>query len=135
MFHGFIVANSSASAPLLRAFAAVAVAAEHLAVVGDGAAAVAPRRDVVGLHLRKLEMRAAEGTDTVLPLFLVLDRIHRIDRIAHGGRGTEYSPSRLRRQPPLGGGMLIVRQPEMSIAIPPPRGGWPAGPGGVLRIG
>ena len=66
--------------------------------------------------------------------FLVLDRIHRIDRIAHGGRGTEYSPSRLRRQPPLGGGMLIVRQPAMSIAIPPPRGGWPVGPGEVLRI-
>ena len=53
---------------LFRAFAPVAVAAEHLAVGGDGAAAVAPWRDVVGLHLRELEMRAAEGTDTVLPL-------------------------------------------------------------------
>ena len=75
MFHGIIVANSSASARLLCALAAVAVAAEHLAVGGDGAAAVAPGRDVVGLHLRKLEMRAAEGTDTVLPLVGLQPRV------------------------------------------------------------
>ncbi len=36
---------------LFSAFPAVAVAAQHLAVLGDGATAVAPRRDVVGLHL------------------------------------------------------------------------------------
>ena len=67
--HGIIVANPVASRPLLRALAAVAVAAEHLAVGGDGAAAVAPRRDVVGLHLGELEVRAAERADAMLPHF------------------------------------------------------------------
>ena len=36
---------------LLRALAAVAVAAQHLAVVGRGAASFGPWGDVVGLHL------------------------------------------------------------------------------------
>ena len=49
-----------------RPFAAVAVAAEHLAVGGDGPPSVAPRRDVVGLHLGKLEVRPAQGADPVL---------------------------------------------------------------------
>ena len=54
---------------------AVAVAAEHLAVGGDGAAAIAPRGDVVGFHFVQLEVRAAEGTDTVLTLVGLKPRV------------------------------------------------------------
>ena len=39
---------------------AVAVAAEHLAVLGDGATAFMPRRDVVGLHLFDFKVLSTE---------------------------------------------------------------------------
>ena len=47
---------------------AVAVAAEHLAVLLDRATAFAPRRDVVTLHLFQFEVVATERTDTLLTL-------------------------------------------------------------------
>ena len=53
---------------LLATFAAVAVAAEHLAVVGNGAAAFDPRRNMVGFHLFDFEMFAAKRTNAVLAL-------------------------------------------------------------------
>lgn len=44
---------------LLRPLPPIALAAEHLAVLGDGAAALAPRRDVVALHKPQDELLAA----------------------------------------------------------------------------
>ena len=52
---------------LFPALPPVAVAAEHLAVFGNGFSAVAPRRDVVGFHLFNLEKVAADGANAVLP--------------------------------------------------------------------
>ena len=45
---------------------AVALAAKHLAVFGDGSSAFVPRRDVVGLHLIQLEMFAADFANAAL---------------------------------------------------------------------
>ena len=47
-------------------FAAVAFAAEHLAVLFRGAPAFAPRRDVVALHKRDVELFVAERANVVL---------------------------------------------------------------------
>ncbi len=51
---------------LFCSFPSVAFPAQHLAVLDDGAAAVAPRGDVVALHELQVELLAAEGTDVVL---------------------------------------------------------------------
>lgn len=48
------------------AFAPVAVAAEHLTVVGCRDAALGPRRDVVCLHFLELEVLAAVRADALL---------------------------------------------------------------------
>ena len=53
-------------APLLCPFAAVAFAAEHLAVLFRGAPALAPRSDVVALHLFEGIFLLAMGADVVL---------------------------------------------------------------------
>ena len=50
------------------AFPSVALAAKHLAVVGNSAAPIVPWRDVVGLHLAQLEVLAAVGAETHLSL-------------------------------------------------------------------
>ena len=55
---------------LLAAFAAVAVAAEHLAVVRRSVTALRPRSNVVGFHLLNLEMFATNRADTFL-LFIL----------------------------------------------------------------
>ena len=55
-----------ATCPLLCPFAAVAFAAEHLAVLFRGAPALAPRRDVVALHKRDVELFVAERANVVL---------------------------------------------------------------------
>lgn len=52
----------------LSAFVAVAVAAKHLAVLLDGAAAVAPGRDVVALH--QLEVQLAPTLLAAVSLLL-----------------------------------------------------------------
>ena len=55
------------------ALVAVAVAAKHLAVLLDGAAAVAPGRDVVALHQLKVQLAAAQfATVPLLPTTLQL---------------------------------------------------------------
>ena len=53
---------------LFSAFPTVAVTAEHLAVFGNGAAALVPWSDVVGFHLLKLEMLATVGANAKLTL-------------------------------------------------------------------
>ena len=44
------------------------IAAEHLAVVGGRGAALAPRSDVVGMHLGKLEVLTTVWADALLAL-------------------------------------------------------------------
>ena len=53
---------------LLATFAAVAVAAEHLAVVFGCMTTLRPRCYMVGFHLFDFEMFAAERTNAVLAL-------------------------------------------------------------------
>lgn len=62
---------------LLRTFLPVAFHAEHLAVVATCRSALAPRTDVVCLHLRQGEVLSADGTDALLV---------GICRLSHGGR-------------------------------------------------
>ena len=62
---------------LLRSLSAIAVAAEHLAVVWYGAVAVAPRRDVVGFHFIQLEVRPSERADAMLSLVGLKPRVVR----------------------------------------------------------
>ena len=50
------------------ALAAVALLAEHLAIFGDGFAALAPRRDVIRLHAVRFEVLAAFPEQSLLPL-------------------------------------------------------------------
>ena len=50
----------------LFAFASVAIAAKHLAVVDVGSATFAPWRDVVGFHFTDFEMLTANRTDALL---------------------------------------------------------------------
>ena len=50
------------------AFAAVALFAEHLAVLRNGLAALDPRRDVVRLHAVRLAVLAAFFAQPLLPL-------------------------------------------------------------------
>ena len=49
-------------------FLQIAIPAEHLAVVRRGVPALAPGRDVVGVHLLKLKFLPAEGAFMALPL-------------------------------------------------------------------
>ena len=53
---------------LLRTLLQVAVAAQHLAVVGRGLATLAPRNDMVRVHLLVLEVLAADRADALLAL-------------------------------------------------------------------
>ena len=53
---------------LFATFAAVAVAAEHLTVVSNGAATLYPRGNMVGFHLLYFEMFTAKRTNAVLAL-------------------------------------------------------------------
>ena len=46
----------------------IAIATEHLAVFSHGTTAIAPRCDMVGLHLLNFKVLAADGANTVLPL-------------------------------------------------------------------
>lgn len=55
---------------LLAAFSAVAVAAEHLAVVRRSVTALRPRCNVVGFHLLNIKMLATNRADTFL-LFIL----------------------------------------------------------------
>ena len=55
-------------ANLFAAFVAITVATEHLAVVGNGAAAFDPRRNMVGFHLLYFKMLSAQRTNAVLSL-------------------------------------------------------------------
>jgi hypothetical protein len=59
---------------LFSSFSSVAVLAEHLQIVGYGFATLAPRSDVVALHLLNAERLMAERTDAMLSLigFLLL---------------------------------------------------------------
>ena len=49
-------------------FSSVTFPAQHLAVLDDGAAAVAPGGDVVALHELDVELLAPDGTNVVLLL-------------------------------------------------------------------
>ena len=53
---------------ILRTFLQVAIATEHLAVIGCGLAAFAPRNDMVRVHLLELEVLAADRADALLAL-------------------------------------------------------------------
>jgi len=59
-------------------FRRFAVTAEHLAVFGDGAAALAPRCDVVGFHFLQLEFFAADFAGIAFHFFSVFwkNRFH-----------------------------------------------------------
>ena len=53
---------------LLRALPPITFSAEHLAVLGDGAPAPRPWRDMVGLHVLNLEVLAANLAYSLLLL-------------------------------------------------------------------
>ena len=53
---------------LFGAFAAIAVAAEHLAVVSNGTSPLCPGCDVVGFHLLYFEMAPTDRANTQLAL-------------------------------------------------------------------
>lgn len=54
---------------------AVALAAKHLAVFGHRAAAIAPRRDVVGFHLLDFKMFATDLANALLPFVHLAFRV------------------------------------------------------------
>lgn len=69
---------------LLRALLQVAIAAEHLAVIGCRMSTPAPRLDMVAMHLLELELLAADGT--LVPLTLVCLTLRTLVERANGQR-------------------------------------------------
>ena len=59
---------SSLVIDLFTSFSPVTLTAQHLAVLDDRAASVAPGGDVVALHELEVELLAADGADVVLLL-------------------------------------------------------------------
>ena len=51
---------------LFRSFSPITLPTQHLAVLDDGATAIAPRGNMVALHELEVECLAAERTDVVL---------------------------------------------------------------------
>ena len=64
-----------ASITSFPALSAVTLATKHLAVSSHRAAAIAPRRDVVGLHLLDFEMFATDLANALLPFVHLAFRV------------------------------------------------------------